>query len=229
MSSLNLIFGRLQKGKSTLAYHLARNSHKAVFIYDPTDVFDLPFICRSGEDMQETLEHFRDSTGPVVMVMRPEDPERDLAEFVLVALAYADCSVIVDEASFLQSPHYLHPALSKLIRKGPKQAKNRDFFLTQHRASDCNGLVFGMAHTYVFFETTLVRDLDRIAEQCGDQVAERVSKLGPRDWLSYDVGTKKFFVNNAPETWRENLDINAARSPRAEEEFPEIPSPAWTQ
>lgn len=214
MSSLNLIFGRTQKGKSTLAHHLAKLAHKAEFVFDPGDEFETGIVVTSGDEMLDALERRRDTAEPLTIVFRSEDPEREIPEFAAIVLRFLDCSVIVDEASFLQSPHFLHPALSRIIRKGPKERKKRDFWFTQHRASDCNGLVFGMAHTYTFFETKLVRDLDRISEQCGDLVAEQVSKLGFRDWLFYDVGTNRFYVNNAPDTWREEL---RPRSPRADE------------
>jgi len=223
VSSLQLIFGRLQKGKSTLAEHLAELQHKAVFVFDPGETYEIGTIVLSGDEMRDVIARDNPREGirvPLPIVFRSDDPERDISDFVLIVLGYGDCSVIVDEASFLQSPHSLHPALSRLIRKGPKQIKNRDFFLTQHRPQDCNGLVAGMAHEYIFFETTLDRDLERIEEWCGPEVAERVAKLGFRDWLGYNVGSKRFYVNNAPDSWRVDL---SPRSPRGDQEL-EIPS-----
>lgn len=210
MSSLTLIFGRLQKGKSTLAGHLAAMQHRAVFVFDPGETFELGTVLTSADEMIEAIAGDKVA---LPIVLRSEDPEHDISDFVAIVLGYRDCSVIVDEASFLQSPHSLHPAVSRLIRKGPKEAKDRDFFLTQHRPQDCNGLVAGMAHEYIFFETTLDRDIERIEEWCGPAVAARVAKLGARDWLSYNVGSKQFFVNNAPESWRVDL---SPRSPRGE-------------
>jgi hypothetical protein len=206
MSSLKLIFGRLQKGKSTLAAHEAARLHKAQFFFDPGETFEHGTIVFSAEEMHDLIDRDKPKGIPEPpIILRSSDPEADILEFSNAALRCVDCSIVIDEASFLQSPHYLHPALSRLIRKGPKEAKNRDLIFTQHRASDANGLVAGMAHEYYFFETTLPRDLERIADMCGQDVADRVAALHYRDWLCYNVGSKHFYVNTAPDSWRVEL------------------------
>jgi hypothetical protein len=212
MSSLKLIFGRLQKGKSTLAAHEAARLHKAQFFFDPGETFEHGTIVYSAEEMNDLIDDDKPKGLPEPpIILRSVDPEKDIDEFSSAALRCEDCSIVVDEASFLQSPHYLHPALSRLIRKGPKQVKNRDLIFTQHRASDCNGLIAGMAHEYYFFETTLPRDLERIGDMCGQEVADRVGRLGFRDFLCYSVSSKKFYVNNSPDSWHVDL---TPRSPR---------------
>ena len=50
-----------------------------------------------------------------------------------------------------------------------------------------------MTDVFILFATTEPRDLDAILDRCGDQLAEKVSRLGLHDCIGWDVITRREF------------------------------------
>lgn len=205
-----VITGRRGKGKTSRAYKLASTLGRGVVVFDPTEAFSIGAIARDGAHFERLLDG---NISPVVFqiedaINRPDAVEADLAIFVTAVKHFRNIAVLIDESSYLQSPNWIAPALDDEIRVGRR--REHDVYLTLHRMADCNGILLDLVSEFEFFQTKNPKSLDRIAEYCGPQVAGLVSTLGEHDFLHYDVETARFYVNNAPESWRVSLSPDAA-------------------
>ncbi len=202
MPKIAIITGRRGKGKTSLAYFLAKTNGKGVAIFDPTQAFGIGAIAHDKTSFEYILDG---ELSPVVfqvdnVAFEEEAVELALRDFVSALRHIRDISVVIDETSYVQSPNYCSPALDDEVRVGRR--RRHDLYLTQHRMADCNGIVLDLVTEFYFFGTKSPKSLARIAEYCGDEVARLVSTLPEHDFLFYDVETGRFYVNNAPEFWR---------------------------
>jgi hypothetical protein len=213
VSKLSVITGRRGKGKTSLAYHCARELGKGVLVFDPTEAFEIGTIVHSRGEMDAALE---EDVSPIVWQVvdsetRKDAIEADLREFVSALKHIRDIAVVVDETSYMQSPNWIAPALDDEIRVGRR--RHHDVYLTQHRMADCNGILLDLVTEFKFFQTKNPRSLERIAEYCGEQVAGLVSMLGDHEFLHFDVEKDLYYVNCEPEFWREHLAPEEAAGP----------------
>jgi hypothetical protein len=206
--AIHLITGRRGKGKTTLAMHKARQKHKGVFVWDPGANFEVGSIVSHPVDFQEAIDR---DVSPIVY--QPEDIEQDFYVFAHGVFGTRNVSVVVDEASFLQSPHVLHQALDQLVRFGRR--RKIDLFLTQHRMADCNGLLLELVTEFSFFSTKFPRSLERIAEYTTDEIAGRVAQLPDFHFLNYEVESGLWLVNSHPDSWHSSINADAKKPPRA--------------
>ena len=112
MRTIALVTGRLEQGKSTLAYHRAReiNPGKGLFIWDPRGQFHIGTRIFSLDDAQEKAK-----AQPVALVWQPVDVENEFEEFARTVESFKEPVVLIDEASFLQKPQWIHPDLDRLV------------------------------------------------------------------------------------------------------------------
>lgn len=205
MSKIVANFGRRGKGKTSLAYFQAKRAGRGVCIFDPTESFAIGTPVYSEREMMLALDR---EISPIVFqvkdaAMRKDAIEEDLLTFVQTIKLVRDISVLVDETSYVQSPQWISPALDDEVRVGRR--RHHDVYFTQHRIADCNGIVLSLVSEFNFFQTKYPRDLERIAEFCGEKVAGHVSTLGDHEFLHYDVEKETFYVNVDPTSWRVNL------------------------
>lgn len=140
--------------------------------------------------MYESVEDgFNDQTVAVFRAGFESDPEdnftRIMAELDGGVWAYADYTLIVDEASFLQRPQAMHADLARLIRQAPDDITVIE---TLHRPSETHTTVRALATDVFFFQMYLDRDLDVVAESYGSSVSEAVRHLGPHEVLHWWLG-----------------------------------------
>lgn len=140
--------------------------------------------------MYESVEDgFNDQTVAVFRAGFESDPEtnftRVMAELDGGVWAYADYTLIVDEASFLQRPQAMHADLARLIRQAPDDITVIE---TLHRPSETHTTVRALATDVFFFQMYLDRDLDVVAESYGSSVSEAVRHLGPHEVLHWWLG-----------------------------------------
>jgi hypothetical protein len=115
--------------------------------------------------------------------------------------AWGDYTLVVDEASLLQKPQSLHPALARLIRQAPDDVTVIE---TIHRPSETHGTVRALATDYFFFQCYLARDLETIEQTWGAEVAEAVSRLPEYHVLHFWLdagGIPRWKVWDDPKLW----------------------------
>lgn len=205
MSKLVLICGRRGKGKTSLAYFQACGLSRGVVVFDPTEAFGIGMIVHNRVDFEAALDR---EISPIVFQVtdgaaRKDAIEEDLFSFIEAIKRIRDISVLIDETSYLQSPNWCSPPLDDEVRVGRR--RHHDVYLTQHRMADCNGILLELVTEFCFFVTKNPKSLERIAEYCGERVADLVSTLGEHEFLHYDVDHETVCVNVEPEFWRVNL------------------------
>ncbi len=213
MSKLVANFGRRGKGKTSLAFHQARRLGRGVCVFDPTEAFAIGTIVTTREEFEFALDR---ETSPIVFQVpdaaeRKDAIETDLLSFVQSIKHIRDISVLIDETSYVQSPQWAAPAFDDEVRVGRR--RRHDVYFTQHRIADCNGILLSLVTEFNFFQTKYSRDLDRIAEICGDRIAGLVSSLGEHDFLHYDVEQENSYINVEPDSWRIHLAPEEAPQP----------------
>lgn len=206
MSRTRMIFGRKEKGKTTLAYHLARLTGKAIFAFDPNNRFDCATIARSRMSLFAATESVEQNFSPVAY--RPsESIAEGIEEFSEIMLGLRGLAIIIDEAgsSEIQSPNYLNPKLHALLRASGDNQLSHDVILTQHRPQNCNGDTFELSDEYIFFSSKNHLTIKKIREHCSEEVAARVMCLEGREYLVWSVTGESFYINKDSDSWRETL------------------------
>lgn len=222
-----LIMGRRGLGKTTLAEFIALKLNPNRVAFDPGDQYQ-DFAVRTS-DLEVVRDEFeRDwQDEPLSLSYIPPvgpDPAADqvepfwnsfanlLWEFTGRHEGGASYSLIIDEASELQSPAYVNPWLMRFIRRAPRRERGDvnpvETIQTFHRPQDLNGIVASQVDEFYIFKMTKERDLEVIAKEWGDEVAQAVKglrspKTNPpgRDVLKLDQETSKWEVITDPSTW----------------------------
>jgi hypothetical protein len=172
---------------------------RPVIIVDPCAQYRAYPLYESAEDA------FQDAGVNVFRAGFESDPEenfsRVMAELDGGVWNYADYTLIVDEASFLQRPQAMHADLARLIRQAPDDIT---VIQTLHRPSETHTTVRALATDAFFFQMYLPRDLDCVSEAYGSDVAEAVRHLGPHQvlhWWLGPAGNPTWCVWNDPQIW----------------------------
>jgi len=239
-----LIMGRRGLGKTTLAEFIAMKLNPNRVAFDPGDQYQ-DFLVRTS-DLQVVRDEFeRDwKDEPLSLSYIPPvgpDPTADQVEpfwneFANLLWSFtgrheggASYSLIVDEASELQSPTYVNPWLMRFIRRAPRRERGDEnpieTIQTFHRPQDLNGIVASQVDEYYIFNMTKQRDLEVIAKEWGDEISEAVKNLRTpksdppgRDVLRIDAETNEWEVISDPNLWY--VDIRRAPEKQG-------PPPGW--
>jgi len=194
----SLFFGRRQQGKSTLAFHLAQQAGLSIAIFDVNAQFRAwPESTYSNlEDFELALLEGRDH----LLIYRPEsDPDAEFSICADLLWNRRDYTLLIDEASQLQTAGRPHEKLGRLIRMGDARAVN--VFQTLHRPADSATLCRSLAHHWYLFRTTLETDLAVVAERCGMRAAEALQQLGPFEYVHWDDDKQALDVVKNPGAW----------------------------
>jgi len=200
MEILNF-FGRMQKGKSTAAYHFAKRQNSGIVIFDPRSQYRHPDwrVVHSKTEFELVLEQ---DLSPIVF--RPGlSVEEDFEDFAEVVWDMHMVSAIIDEAERLQSPQWIHEHLDQLVRSSESQEIS--LYLTQHQLVDVNGIIVSLCSDLIFFEEKNVLALERIERYTSAAVRERVSTLEGRDFLRWSVPGQDFVVVQDSDSWYESI------------------------
>lgn len=182
---MDCIIGRRRQGKSTLALSLATSLYeRTTIVFDPNNQFgSVERIPDIASWMPETTET---SIGRIVPEEKPEEAFNALtAELDGGRWQWSDYTLIVDEASMLMSPSWIHPALERYARTAPRDVR---VILTTHRPVDIHSLIRGLATDWYIFQQVLARDLKAIEDQFGAEIAATTKGLPPYHVLHYWTG-----------------------------------------
>lgn len=178
-----LIIGRRRQGKSTLALFIARRRHKTIVIWDPNSQYNGFHTLYSLDELAEWIAG--EDHGEVVFRPDPTDLEDQFEGFVDLLWGQGNYALIIDEASTVQTPHSIHGQLERIMRQAPRDgAKNRSGQLvdvtviqTTHRPTDLHMICRALATDVFIFQQTLLKDLQRVSDQWGEDVAAQLPEL----------------------------------------------------
>ena len=199
-----LIFGRRRQGKSTLSLVLAASTGAGtILVLDPNNQYG--FVPQLElRDLSAFLRR-RGQLARIVSRNPIADFNQVIGELDGGRWTWADWALVVDESSYLQRPQAIDPELERLMRQSPA-----DIHLIQnsHRVVDTNLLVRALATDVFVFATYLQRDLDYLALNFGQPLADRAPSLPPYHvihWWIAPGGKPAWRVWQQPETWYYNI------------------------
>lgn len=194
---IGLCIGRKEQGKTTLGYHLVHNLPTRVIV-DPREHF-----FTGGKEVTDASNLYSLLDTQAEIIVKPEDNYPEHFEFVCDRLRAwvrdnrsEKFALLVDEAYDVKTFEYMPPALDWLMRK-TKRDQVRIIF-TAHRPVDIATDIRALSDNWFIFQSTQEHDLRVIRERCGEQVAEQVAQLKPREFILWDdsVGRWKKFVDS---------------------------------
>jgi hypothetical protein len=134
------------------------------------------------------------------------DVEQEFSDFCMAMDYFDSYTMLIDEASQIQSPGWLHPSLERLVRLADPEKIS--VIQTMHRPQDSHPLCRSlMSHLYIF-RTSLERDLDIIESHCGREAREIVSNLPPHHLLHWSEDAESFEVWADPARWYMPIGVN---------------------
>jgi hypothetical protein len=193
---LDLITGRRELGKTTLAVHLSRHSATRV-IFDPRHMIEVGGLVLT-DDSVDMLYKMLDVHSEVII--RPFNKERVFEETCRQIYNWLSDNpgepfcFLLDEARFIKAPEdNLH--FDFIVRCTPRSSTT--VIITCHGIVDVSTDLRRIADYWILFRLTLEADVDRVRERCGDAVAEEVTKLQPFEYIVW---------NDANATWSKHTD-----------------------
>lgn len=207
-----LVFGRRGQGKTTLGFHLAKMLGLTMVAFDPNDQLDFSPLY-NPEDLEAAL-----NAGEPLTIYRPRIGEEVDDEFNLFARVlwngsllnptqnhntWIDLTILIDEAGLpeLQDAGYCLKSLRSFVCRG----RDINLIQTVHRPRDAWKTCRANATDWYLFHTTDPGDLAAIAEQCGEEVAEAVSKLDEKQFVHYQLRSGEFEISGEAREWYEPL------------------------
>lgn len=200
-----LAIGRRKRGKTTLAYYLARKLPQRV-IFDPRQQIGLSTVrVSASHQIQDALDAMHADARITELVVTPRgdvnacfdtlcahvqtwietDPARPLA-------------LLVDEARFVDTTRR-NAAFDWVLRCAPYETVH--VILTCHRPKDVSPDVRGVMDHWLLFRCTQEHDLAIIDEKCGADIARAVSVLEPYQWIQWDDGEGLAHRHLDPRVW----------------------------
>jgi hypothetical protein len=194
-----LCIGRKEQGKTTLGYHLAHSLPTRV-IFDPREHF-----FTGGIEVEEGVGLYDLLDTHAEVIVKPADHYPEHFEIVCDQLRHwirenhdEEFALLVDEAYDIKTPEYMPASLDWLMRK-TKRKQTRIIF-TAHRPVDISTDIRALSDNWFIFQSTQEHDLRIIKERCGQEVADAVMTLRPREFINWDdsIGRwTKFSDSNA--------------------------------
>lgn len=190
--------GRKGSGKSTKAREiltamaLADPEHVRMFVYDTMG--EHRWIPETIEDQDKAVMYLMESTQwPNFMaryVPDADDEENDFNNICEEVYNAGNLTFVIEEVVMLGcSPGYAPPKFKRIMRLG--RHMNIDVFYTTQRLGECPRALTAATDVFILFAHSEPRDIDRISERCGAEVAKQVEKFRDHEFLVYDVNQKK--------------------------------------
>jgi len=195
-----LCIGRKEQGKTTLACFLAHN-YPTRIIFDPRNTFNT-----GGEIIEEGAGLYDLLNEKAEIIIQPPDHYPEHFEIVCDQLRAwikdnpdEEFALLTDEAYDIKTPEYMPASLDWLMRK-TKRKQTRIIF-TAHRPVDISTDIRALSDNWLIFQSTQEHDLRIIRERCGDEVAEQVAQLNPREFINWDDSVGKYTKFSDSNAW----------------------------
>ena len=195
-----LVFGRRGQGKTTLALWLALQNPGGVAIYD----INAQIRCFPRQTTHDLgiFANWVDASDFRCLVFRPSrDVWGEFEGFAEILWRKRGFTLLVDEASQLQTSAGAHTWLDRFVRMAPRD--DVAIIQTMHRPRDSATLCRSLATDWFVFFTTLGHDLTVIEEHCGEDHVATVQGLGEASHrvFHWDDAHGRAEVLNDPQRW----------------------------
>lgn len=184
---LDLVIGRRELGKTTLAVHLCRYFDTRV-IFDPRHMIHTTDDILTGAEVEGTLYDMLDTRAEVIV--RPHfDVETTFETMCAEIYSWLEDNpqerfcLLVDEARFVKNPEQ-NKHFDYIVRCTPRERVT--VIMTCHGIVDISPDLRRVADFWILFRLTMEADLDRVRERCGEQVALEVQKLEPYQYIVWN-------------------------------------------
>jgi hypothetical protein len=199
---LDLIIGRRELGKTTLAVSLCRHFSTRV-IFDPRHMIHTTSdVLTDGQIGDGVLYSMLDTRAEIIV--RPSfEKEKVFEEMCAEIYAWLKDNpgepfcLLIDECRFVKEPEK-NPHFDFIVRCTPRA--DVTVIMTCHGIVDVSPDLRRVADYWLLFRLTMEADIDRVRERCGNDVAEEVQKLEPYEYIVW---------NDANSTWRKYTDKTA--------------------
>lgn len=215
---MNAIFtGRKRRGKTTLAFRYALNFGGGIIIFDPKREFrNWPVTVNDAQAVEAAIEE-----GSPIIVFHPagdsDEAFSDLAAIVLHMHTIAmqenwdkegKCfTLLVDEAQQLQNSWRINEHLKLILSQCRPEILN--VLQTMQSPADAYRTTKVCNSDWFLFQTTHVRDVQRVEEFAGEEVSVIVSQLGEaRSYVHFCEDTSQYEIVEQAKSWYVPLEYN---------------------
>lgn len=221
-----LIIGRRTRGKTTLAYYMARKA-AARLIFDPRGM-----IGGTGPRTLrvERVIDLRDKAVPALqdgeldeVIYAPQDDDltrpflvfAEMLKMWIIETPRRPLAVLIDELSFVEQSRRDPAVLRRVLRSCDPAIF--DVFITCHRPADIPTNTRGIADYWVLFHCTQEHDLEVIRDRCNAATAAQVQNLKGRSFVVWDdaKSTIQTFPESGQSAWHVPLRAGSEQ-PRSE-------------
>ena len=179
------VVGRKGAGKSTyIRSHLGVCPR--VFAFDPMDEFDaIPNSFETISRAEQFFQWAKDRDTWAGRYVPGGDLEEAIEQVCPLVYRQGSCVFICEEIALYTRPGSVTSAFGKLVRTG--RHKEISVVWATQRPAECAKSITALTDLWILFSITEPRDLDAIADRCGEEIANRVSALGQHDFIIWDV------------------------------------------
>lgn len=212
-----LLIGRRERGKTTLAYSMARKLKKRAVI-DARRMIQRVDVERvlSASELHPALGDLVHDAGTNEVIYQPTDDDLSLAfeSFVssvkrmIVANPNMTIAIMIDEASF----YNLEDARFQWLAKCTTRDRVH-ILITAHRPADIPTSVRAIADHWCIFATTQEHDLKVIEQRSGSpRVVDAVRRLKDRDYVHWDDARGTMATCSDAASWYVSLSMHGGKS-----------------
>lgn len=204
---LDLIIGRRELGKTTLAVHLSRHFSTRV-IFDPRHMIHTTSDILVEGQISGVLYEMLDDRAEIIV--RPRfNVQEAFEEMCLEIFNWIEDNpdeqlfLLLDEVRFLKNPEEnLH--FSYIVRCTKREKVT--VALTCHGVTDITTDLRRIADFWILFKLTLEADLDRVRERCGEEVAIAVQGLNPYEYIVWNDSIASWKKHSERSKWYVSLE-----------------------
>ena len=204
---LDLVIGRRELGKTTLAVSLCRHFSTRV-IFDPRHMINTTSDILGDGQVEGVLYEMLDTRAEIII--RPSfDREGTFAAMCAEIYSWLKDNpeesfcLLVDEARFVQTPEE-NPHFDFIVRCTPRS--HCTVIMTCHGIVDISPDLRRVADYLILFRLTMESDLTRIRERCGDTVAEQVQSLNPYEYIVWNDANATWAIHREKQKWYVSLE-----------------------
>jgi hypothetical protein len=195
---LDLVIGRRELGKTTLAVSLSRHFATRV-TFDPRHMIHTTSDILTDGQIEGVLYSMLNERAEIIVQPNFSKEETFAAVCAEIYAWLKDnpgepFCFLVDEARFVKEPEK-NEHFDYIVRCTARD--DVTVIMTCHGIVDISPDLRRVADYWILFRLTMEADLERVRERCGNQVAEEVQKLNPFEYIVW---------NDAVSTWRKHSD-----------------------
>ena len=123
------------------------------------------------------------------LLFRFVELEESFDQIALWIYEQGGMTLAVEEIPFLCTPNSVPPALDRIVRLGRHRWVN--LIYTGQRMAEMARRLTAATDVLILFQSTEPKDIEGIADRCGNDVAQQVVELPMHGYLIWDAVTRK--------------------------------------